>query len=60
MEMSFTEMWEEADFVDASIGGYDSIPEEEYFDYVEACLMALADDFKVAQQGGLDENSRRT
>lgn len=43
--MSFIEMWQQADFVDASIGGVDSIPEEQYYDYVEACLMALADDF---------------
>ena len=43
-EMDFIEMWEEANYVDASIGGVDSIPEEEYFDYAEACLMALADD----------------
>ncbi len=60
MEMGFIEMWEEADFVDASIGGVDSIPEEEYFDYVEACLMALADDIMGVQQGGPNENSRRT
>jgi len=58
--MDFIQMWEQADFVDASIGGYDSIPEEEYFDYVEACLMALADDLKGAQQGGSDENPTRT
>ena len=49
-EISFTEMWEEADLVDAEIGGMDSIPEEEHYDYQLACLMALADDFKYGEE----------
>jgi hypothetical protein len=49
-ELTFEEMWEQADGADAEIGGYDSIPEEEYHDYVEACLMSLADDFKVGRR----------
>ena len=47
---TFIEMWEEADFADASIGGYDSIPEWEYYDYVEACLMVVYDDLKGRPQ----------
>ena len=41
--MTFLEMWAQADLVDAEIGGVDSIPEWEYHDYIEACLMALGD-----------------
>ena len=43
-------MWEQADLVDAEIGGVDSIAGEEYYDYVAACLMALSDDFKYGQE----------
>lgn len=42
--MGFIEMWEEADYIDAAIGGVDSIPEWEYSDYVQACLTALYED----------------
>ncbi len=41
--MNFIEMWELADYIDAAIGGVDSIPEYEYHDYIEACLMALSE-----------------
>jgi len=41
--MNFIEMWEEADRADA---GVDSIPEEEYSDYVGGCLIAMSDEFK--------------
>lgn len=48
--MNFMEMWQEADQVDAEIGGMDSVPEEEQYDYQMACLMALSDDFKYGQE----------
>ena len=44
--MNFIEMWEEADEIDAATGGYDSIPEWEYFDYVEAMLMRVGADIR--------------
>lgn len=55
--MDFIEMWEQADIADAEIGGWDSIPEWEKRDYTEACLIALADDFKV---GNMDKLKRQT
>lgn len=48
--MSFISMWRQADLIDAAIGGVDSIPPEEYHDYVEACLMALSDDFEKGKK----------
>ena len=39
--MGFIEMWEEADEEDARIGGMDSVPEWEHYDYVEALLMKV-------------------
>jgi len=48
--MDFIEMWREADLVDAAIGGMDSIPEVEQYDYQMGCLIALADDFKYGQE----------
>jgi len=48
--MDFIEMWREADLVDAAIGGMDSIPENEQYDYQMGCLIALADDFKYGQE----------
>jgi hypothetical protein len=44
--MTFEEMWEQADEVDAEIGGVDSIPEWEYKDYVESLLNQMAGDEK--------------
>ena len=49
-DKTFMEMWEEADITDAEIGGMDSIPEEEQYDYQMGCLIALADDFKYGEQ----------
>lgn len=42
-------MWEEADIIDASIGGVDSIPEE-YYDYVESLLMKIRPDIREHKQ----------
>jgi len=53
-------MWEQADIIDAACGGVDSIPEDEYYDYVAACLLALGEDFehgREARRLGIDENS---
>lgn len=43
--MDFAEMWEEADKEDARIGGMDSVPEEEQYDYQMGLLIRFADEF---------------
>ena len=48
--MDFIEMWQEADLIDAEIGGIDSIPEEEQCDYQMGLLIRLADDFKHGKE----------
>lgn len=45
-EMTFEEMWAEADFIDASVGGMDSVPEWEVEDYVGSLLLANTDEWK--------------
>jgi hypothetical protein len=44
--MTFEQMWEQADLVDAEIGGVNSIPEEEYYDYIESLLMRIRTDIR--------------
>ena len=39
-------MWREADEEDARIGGVDSIPEWEYYDYIESLLNKQTYDIK--------------
>ena len=50
IDMDFIEMWQEADLVDAEIGGMDSIPEEEWYDYQVGLCIALQDDFKYRRE----------
>lgn len=57
--MDFIEMWEQADIVDAEIGGWDSIPDWEKRDYIESCLIALADDFNVGLRNKRNGGSYR-
>ena len=47
--MNFIEMWQEADRIDAEIGGMDSMSEEEQYDYQAGLLIALADDFEYGR-----------
>lgn len=48
--MDFIEMWREADLVDAEIGGMDSVPEEEQYDYQMGCLIALQDEWRYGRE----------
>jgi len=51
-------MWEQADFVDMATGNVDSIPEEEYSDYVGACLMAFWDEGISEVRNGIIADTR--
>ena len=55
--MTFEEMWVKADFIDYSIGGMDSIPEWEVYDYV--CSLLMANHFEVQEKNKADILERR-
>ena len=55
--INFIEMWREADEEDARIGGVDSIPEWEYYDYVESLLMKIGSSIEEHKETDDDTNS---
>jgi hypothetical protein len=49
-DISFEEMWAQADYEDASIGGVDNIPDWEYRDYMISCMMNQFQEKSYAKQ----------